>query len=27
MSHSFTSSLYHCVFGTKRRRPLITSDL
>lgn len=25
--HSFTSSLFHCVFSTKERRPLITDDL
>lgn len=24
MSHSFVSSLYHCVFSTKERRPLIS---
>jgi REP element-mobilizing transposase RayT len=27
MPHSFCSSLYHCVFSTKERRPLIVSDL
>src|SRR5258708_35503079 len=27
MAHSFTSSLFHCVFSTKERRPFITSDL
>jgi REP element-mobilizing transposase RayT len=27
MGHSFTSSLYHCTFSTKGRRPLITADL
>lgn len=27
MAHSFNSSLYHCVFSTKERRPLITPDL
>jgi REP element-mobilizing transposase RayT len=27
MAHSFTSSLYHCVFSTKERRCLISGDL
>jgi REP element-mobilizing transposase RayT len=27
MGHSFTSSLYHCVFSTKERRRCITSEL
>ncbi len=27
MAHSFTSSLYHCVFSTKERAKLITLDL
>lgn len=27
MSHSFVNSLYHCVFSTKERRPMITPDL
>jgi len=27
MAHSFTSSLYHCVFSTKGRRALIAPDL
>lgn len=27
MSHSFINSLYHCVFSTKNRRPLITPEL
>ena len=27
MSHSYVSSLFHCVFSTKQRRPLITPDL
>jgi len=27
MGHSFTSSLYHCAFSTKGRRPLITAGL
>src|SRR5438045_1649744 len=27
MAHSYTSSLYHCVFSTKDRRPLITPPL
>jgi putative transposase len=27
LGHSFTSSLFHCVFSTKGRRPLITEDL
>ena len=27
MAHSFTSSLFHCVFSTKERRPFITPDL
>jgi putative transposase len=27
MGHSFTSSLYHCAFSTKGRRPYITEDL
>jgi putative transposase len=27
MGHSFTSSLYHCAFSTKGRRPWITADL
>ena len=27
MGHSFTSSLFHCVFSTKGRRLLITEDL
>jgi REP element-mobilizing transposase RayT len=27
MSHSFVTSLYHCVFSTKGRRRLITPDL
>jgi putative transposase len=27
MGHSFTSTLYHCVFSTKGRRPSITLDL
>ena len=27
MSHSFTSSLFHCTFSTKGRRPLILPDL
>jgi REP element-mobilizing transposase RayT len=27
MAHSFTSSLFHCVFSTKERAPLITADL
>ncbi|MBW3598078.1 MAG: IS200/IS605 family transposase [Planctomycetes bacterium] len=27
MSHSFVSSLYHCVFSTKHRRPVITPEL
>jgi putative transposase len=25
--HSFTSSLYHCVWSTKRREPLLNSEL
>ncbi|MHB1036727.1 MAG: IS200/IS605 family transposase [Pirellulales bacterium] len=27
MGHSFSSSLYHCTFSTKGRRPQITPDL
>jgi putative transposase len=27
MAHSFTSSLFHCIFSTKERRPLISPDL
>ncbi len=27
MGHSFTSSLFHCVFSTKERRPFITEGL
>ena len=27
MSHSFNSSLFHCVFSTKQRRNTITADL
>jgi len=27
MSHSYTSSLYHCVFSTKERRPAIDHNL
>jgi REP element-mobilizing transposase RayT len=27
MGHSFTSSLYHCAFSTKERRPCIGADL
>lgn len=27
MSHSYVSQLMHCVFSTKERRPLITSEL
>jgi len=27
MSHSYTSSLYHCVFSTKDRRKVIDADL
>jgi putative transposase len=27
MAHSFTSSLFHCVFSTKERRPLIVPEL
>jgi putative transposase len=27
MSHSFVNSLYHCVFSTKQRRPMITPEL
>jgi len=27
MSHSYVSALFHCVFSTKERRPLITPDL
>ncbi len=27
MGHSFTSSLYHCVFSTKERRRWITAEL
>ncbi len=27
MAHSFVNQLLHCVFSTKERRPLITSDL
>ncbi|MEZ5345537.1 MAG: IS200/IS605 family transposase [Pyrinomonadaceae bacterium] len=27
MSHSYTNSLYHCVFSTKERRPMITPEL
>ena len=27
MAHSFTSSLFHCVYSTKERRPFITPDL
>jgi REP element-mobilizing transposase RayT len=27
MGHSFTSSLYHCAFSTKERRPCIGGDL
>jgi REP element-mobilizing transposase RayT len=27
MAHSFTSSLYHCAFSTKRRERRITADL
>ena len=27
MSHSFTSSLFHCTFSTKDRRPLIVPEL
>jgi len=27
MGHSFTSSLFHCVFSTKGRRPFITKEL
>jgi putative transposase len=27
MSHSYTSSLFHCVFSTKERRKIITSEL
>jgi putative transposase len=27
MSHSFVNALFHCVFSTKQRRPLITPAL
>ena len=27
MAHTYTDLLYHCVFSTKERRPLIDSDL
>ena len=27
MGHSYTSSLYHCAFSTKERRPCITAEL
>jgi hypothetical protein len=27
LGHSFTSSLFHCVFSTKERRPFITEGL
>ena len=27
MGHSYTSSLYHCIFSTKDRHPLLTPDL
>jgi len=27
MAHTFTDLLYHCVFSTKERRPLIDNDL
>ena len=27
MSHSFTNSLFHCIFSTKNRKPVITDDL
>jgi putative transposase len=27
MAHSYTSSLFHCVFSTKERRRIITPDL
>src|SRR5436190_17279619 len=27
VAHSFTSSLYHCVFSTKNRAKIITSEL
>lgn len=27
MAHSFTSSLFHCVFSTKQRRKIITPEL
>lgn len=27
MPHSYTSQLMHCVFSTKKRRPMITPDL
>jgi putative transposase len=27
MSHSYTRSLFHCVFSTKGRQPLITAEL
>jgi REP element-mobilizing transposase RayT len=27
MGHSFSSSLFHCTFSTKGRRPLITKEL
>jgi putative transposase len=27
MSHSYTSALFHCVFSTKERRPIIHADL
>lgn len=25
--HRYTSSLFHCIFATRRREPLLTSDL
>ena len=27
MSHSFTNSLFHCIFSTKNRKPFITDEL
>lgn len=27
MGHSYTSSLFHCIFSTKDRKPLITEEL
>lgn len=27
MSHSYVSSLYHCVWSTKQRRPMMTAEL